>query len=161
MIHYISSEHLTIDRVEEILASGAKLALSDDARKRIVRCREYLDKENGADHAPDIRRDDGLRLALQHLDRGRRAVAAAKESDDVARLRHRRPRTGTGGAPDGTVEGAVALLRPLGRTVADRRAHDRDVQQRHPPRSIRSGLAGRLGRPCTAGAPLPAAGGLG
>ncbi len=45
MIHYISSEHLTIDRVEEILASGAKLALSDDARKRIVRCREYLDKK--------------------------------------------------------------------------------------------------------------------
>ncbi len=31
--------------MEEILASGAKLALSDDARKRIVRCREYLDRK--------------------------------------------------------------------------------------------------------------------
>lgn len=45
MIHHISPEHLTIDRVEEIITKGYKLALSDDARKRIVRCREYLDQK--------------------------------------------------------------------------------------------------------------------
>ena len=45
MIHYISSERLTIARVEEILTKGYKLALSDDAKARIIKCREYLDKK--------------------------------------------------------------------------------------------------------------------
>lgn len=45
MIHYISAEHLTIARIEEILTKGYKLALSDDAKKRIVHCREYLDRK--------------------------------------------------------------------------------------------------------------------
>lgn len=45
MIHYINAEHLTIARVEEILTKGYKLALSDDAKERIVHCREYLDKK--------------------------------------------------------------------------------------------------------------------
>ena len=45
MIHYITAEHLTIARVEEILTKGYKLALSDDAKQRIVHCREYLDKK--------------------------------------------------------------------------------------------------------------------
>ena len=43
MIHYISAERLTIARVEEILSKGYKLALSDDAKARINKCREYLD----------------------------------------------------------------------------------------------------------------------
>jgi len=43
MNHAISSEHLSIDRVEEILYRHYTLSLSDDARRRIVRCREYLD----------------------------------------------------------------------------------------------------------------------
>lgn len=44
-IHYISAEWLTIDRVAEILESGARLALSDDARRRIADCRRYLDEK--------------------------------------------------------------------------------------------------------------------
>ncbi len=44
-IHHISAEHLTVDRVREILENNYKLALSDDARARIVRCREYLDRK--------------------------------------------------------------------------------------------------------------------
>lgn len=44
-IHHISAEHLTIGRVREIIESGCRLALSDDARQRIVRCREYLDSK--------------------------------------------------------------------------------------------------------------------
>lgn len=43
--HHISAERLSIDRVAEILSNDIKLALSDDARNRIVRCREYLDKK--------------------------------------------------------------------------------------------------------------------
>lgn len=44
-IHTISAEHLSIDRVREIMAEGYKLRLGDDARVRIVRCREYLDRK--------------------------------------------------------------------------------------------------------------------
>ena len=43
--HHISAGHLTIERVREIIESGCRLALSDDARERIVRCREYLDSK--------------------------------------------------------------------------------------------------------------------
>ncbi len=43
MIHYISSEWLTIDRVAEIIGNGEKLALSDDAINHIESCRKYLD----------------------------------------------------------------------------------------------------------------------
>ena len=45
MIHYISAERLTIARVEEILTKGYKLALSEDAKRRINHCREYLDQK--------------------------------------------------------------------------------------------------------------------
>lgn len=44
MIHQISAEHLTIERVGEIIEKGYKIELSDDARMRIKRCREYLDR---------------------------------------------------------------------------------------------------------------------
>ena len=43
--HHISAERLTLGRVREIIGRGLKLALSDDARRRIVRCREYLDRK--------------------------------------------------------------------------------------------------------------------
>ena len=43
--HHISSGHLTINRVEQILKNNIKLALSDDAKARITRCREYLNRK--------------------------------------------------------------------------------------------------------------------
>lgn len=43
--HHISACHLSIGRVREIIEKGYKLALSDDARTRILRCREYLDRK--------------------------------------------------------------------------------------------------------------------
>lgn len=45
MIHKISAEHLTIERIGEVVYNGYKLELSDDARYRIIRCREYLDEK--------------------------------------------------------------------------------------------------------------------
>lgn len=44
-MHLISSEHLSIERIGEILANKTKLKLSDDAVERIVRCRKYLDEK--------------------------------------------------------------------------------------------------------------------
>ena len=43
--HYISAETLTFERVNEIITKGYKLALSDDAKARIQKCRDYLDKK--------------------------------------------------------------------------------------------------------------------
>lgn len=45
MIHKISAEHLTIERIGEVVYNGYKLELSDDARNRIIRCRAYLDEK--------------------------------------------------------------------------------------------------------------------
>ncbi|MBE6304915.1 MAG: histidine ammonia-lyase [Bacteroidales bacterium] len=45
MIHHISPERLTIQRIGEILKNNIKLALSPEAERRIIRCREYLDKK--------------------------------------------------------------------------------------------------------------------
>lgn len=45
MIHKISAEHLTVERIGEIIKNGYKLELSDDAKQRIVRCRQYLDRK--------------------------------------------------------------------------------------------------------------------
>lgn len=45
MIHHISADHLSVERVEEILTKNYKLALSDDARARIQKCRDYLDRK--------------------------------------------------------------------------------------------------------------------
>ena len=52
MKHIISAEHLSIERVGEIIEKGYKLELGDDARQRIQRCRTYLDKKIAENKAP-------------------------------------------------------------------------------------------------------------
>jgi histidine ammonia-lyase len=51
-IHHISADWLSIDRVAEIISKDVKLALSDDARNRITRCREYLDRKMATQKEP-------------------------------------------------------------------------------------------------------------
>lgn len=51
-IHEISAGHLTLDKVWEILRGHYLLRLGDDARRRIVRCRDYLDQKIAASKAP-------------------------------------------------------------------------------------------------------------
>lgn len=43
MTHYISDKFLTIGKVKEIISGGETIALSLEAEKAIVKCREYLD----------------------------------------------------------------------------------------------------------------------
>jgi len=50
--HLISAEHLTIERIGEIIRNGEKIELSEDAKQRIRRCRNYLDKKIGTNGAP-------------------------------------------------------------------------------------------------------------
>ena len=51
-IHRISSDHLSIERIGEILSNHYTLELSDDAKQRITHCREYLDKKIEANAKP-------------------------------------------------------------------------------------------------------------
>lgn len=44
-IHKISAEHLSIEQIGEIVYGDYKIELSDDAQRRILECREYLDKK--------------------------------------------------------------------------------------------------------------------
>lgn len=43
--YVVGSEPLTIDRIEKILSANERIELGDEARERIVRCREYLDRK--------------------------------------------------------------------------------------------------------------------
>ena len=44
-MHYISTEHLSLERVKEIIDNKEKLCLSEEAKAAIVKCREYLDRK--------------------------------------------------------------------------------------------------------------------
>ena len=43
--HTISSQFLDLDKVEKIIKSKAKLALSDEAKEAVLKCRRYLDEK--------------------------------------------------------------------------------------------------------------------
>ena len=44
-MHSISSSHLSLERVKEIIDNKEKLVLSPEATAAIVKCREYLDRK--------------------------------------------------------------------------------------------------------------------
>lgn len=52
MIHKISADHLSVERVGEIVYNKYKIELSGDARKRIERCRKYLDEKIASSTEP-------------------------------------------------------------------------------------------------------------
>ncbi len=47
MTHIISTKKLTIKKVNEIISKGMKLALGEDARNAIEKCRKFLDSKMG------------------------------------------------------------------------------------------------------------------
>lgn len=50
--HIISAEHLTPRQAYDIARGGYELSLSDDARRRISKCREYLDAKTESQKEP-------------------------------------------------------------------------------------------------------------
>ena len=44
-MHHITTSKLTFETISAIISENKKLALSDEAKKNILRCREYLDKK--------------------------------------------------------------------------------------------------------------------
>ncbi|MCB2194693.1 MAG: histidine ammonia-lyase [Bacteroidetes bacterium] len=51
-IHYISNEQLTFDRIDQILKEGFRLALSEESKNQIVKCRAYLDQKLESQEEP-------------------------------------------------------------------------------------------------------------
>lgn len=52
MVHQISAEHLSVSKVEQIIAQGMKIELSKDAVRRIEACRNYLDNKMATQKEP-------------------------------------------------------------------------------------------------------------
>lgn len=50
--HLISEEHLSIETIEEIFSSKAKLALSEEAEAAVAKCRAYLDEKMKSSKTP-------------------------------------------------------------------------------------------------------------
>lgn len=50
--HYISSEVLTLETLQEIISEHKTLALSDEAKLNIQQCRDYLDQKMSANETP-------------------------------------------------------------------------------------------------------------
>jgi histidine ammonia-lyase len=51
-IHYISNDQLTFDRIDQILKEDFKLALSEESKSQIIKCREYLDQKMASQDEP-------------------------------------------------------------------------------------------------------------
>ena len=47
MTHIISTKKLTIKKVNEIITKGMKLALSEESKAAIEKCRKFLDSKMG------------------------------------------------------------------------------------------------------------------
>jgi histidine ammonia-lyase len=50
--HTISTAHLSIERIQEIISNQLTLSLSDEATDKIIRCREYIDNRMAASSDP-------------------------------------------------------------------------------------------------------------
>ena len=50
--HAISSAHLSIDRVKEIIKAGYQLVLSKEVIERIQACRDYIDRKMDTQKEP-------------------------------------------------------------------------------------------------------------
>ena len=159
--HHISAERLTVARLGEILERRLPVALSDDARARIVRCREYLDRKMEHPERPIYGITTGFG-SLCDISVGRdEPGAVAEEPRHVARLRYGRARTVGDRAADPAAEDPVAFVRPFGRAVGHRGAARGVLQPGDSPRRLPAGVARRFGRPGAAGPHEPAAAGTG
>lgn len=97
--HPISAERLTIGRLREIIERRLPLRLSDDARQRIARCRDYLDRKMAAQKQPiygvttgfgslcDISVDrDALAVLQQNLVMSHACGTGDRVPDEIVRL---------------------------------------------------------------------------
>ncbi len=51
-VHYITDDRLTVQAIETLVSGEATLALSEEAKARIQKCRDYLDQKMANHHGP-------------------------------------------------------------------------------------------------------------
>jgi len=64
--HYINSDPLTFETIEKIIDENYQLALSDDAKAKVEKCREYLDKKIASEKEPIYGITTGLGSLYSH-----------------------------------------------------------------------------------------------
>ncbi|HOD10037.1 MAG TPA: aromatic amino acid lyase, partial [Flavobacterium sp.] len=50
--HYISTEVLTLEQLQQIVSQGKSIALSEEAKVNIQKCRTYLDNKMASNDEP-------------------------------------------------------------------------------------------------------------
>lgn len=144
MIHHISAEYLTVDRVREILENNIKIDLSEDAKKRIVRCREYLDNKMETQKEPIYGITTGFG-SLCNISIDKDQLAVAEEPGDVACLRYGRARSCRDREADAAAQDPVPFVRQFGRAARNRTASGRFLQQRRAAGRVPAGSLGASG----------------
>lgn len=98
-IYYLGDERLTLDIIERILTERPRIVLTEGARERIVRCREYLDRKIEESDQPlygintgfgslcskSISHDDLAKLQ-ENLIKSHSCSVGSEVPDDVVRL---------------------------------------------------------------------------
>ena len=149
--HHITAEHLSVGRVREILERRLPLALSDDARARIVRCREYLDRKMENPERPIYGITTGFG-SLCDISVGR---------DELSRLQQNLVMShacGTGERVPSEIVRLILLLKIQSLAYGHSGVQLATVERL---RRLSAGFAGRFGRPRAAGTYEPAAAGAG
>lgn len=158
MIHHISAEHLTVDRVREILENNIKIDLSEDAKKRIVRCREYLDNKMETQKEPIY----GITTGFGSL------CNISIDKDQLSQLQKNLVMShacGTGERVPAEIVKLMLLLKIQSLSYGIRACSSKPYsvwsifQQRRAAGRVPAGIAGRFGRPGSAGQHVSAAAG--
>ena len=51
-IHYISSDHLNLSKLNDIVSTNIPIALSENSREKITNCRDFLDSKVSNNEKP-------------------------------------------------------------------------------------------------------------
>lgn len=152
-VYYVGSGELTFDLIERIINENLKLELAPEAKQRIQRCRDYLDKKIAGVRRASVRHHHRFRLFVQQEHLAGRAGCLAEERESHAcsvgeeirpviiklmMLRQRTLSLGHSGVRVITVQ------------------HPRFLQQRRDAHCLRPGFVGRIGRPRPTCQSLPA-----
>jgi len=64
--HHINTDTLTFETIEKIIDENYQLALSDDVKAKVVKCRDYLDKKIASEKEPIYGITTGLGSLYSH-----------------------------------------------------------------------------------------------
>ncbi len=156
---HVGSGELTFEIIADLLASGRKLALTEDVKKRIQKCRDYLDNKMASQKEPIYGVTTGfgslcnrtisteqLTALQENLVKSHACSVGAEVQPEIVRLmlflKAHALSLGYSGVQVETVQRIIDL-------------YNNDI--RHTAGGLRPGLVRGFGRPRAIGQPFPAA----